>query len=103
MSLRDVLEDDITTGDNIDDARLSLREATAEAFLVTFALVGTEGVLLRDRVSMSESVGPTALFGLLLKETVRIAERILIGHVATLEEACNDRGDPCRGQRVGHR
>jgi hypothetical protein len=86
MSLRDVLEDDITTGDVIDDARLSLREATAEAFLVTFALVGTEGVLLRDRVSMSESVGPAALFGKLMSESARIAERILLGYVATLEE-----------------
>jgi hypothetical protein len=86
MSLRDVLEDDITTGDVIDDARLSLRETTAEAFLVTFALVGTEGVLLRDRVSMSESVGPAALFGKLMSESARIAERILLGYVATLEE-----------------
>jgi hypothetical protein len=86
MSLRDTIVDTITAGDNFDDARLSLRQATAEAFALNSILTGTESMRLSDRVRVGDTFAPTALFGLLLKETVRIAERTRIGHVATLAE-----------------
>jgi hypothetical protein len=86
LSLREAIAEDITAGDSIDDARLSLREATAEAFLLSFELIGTENVRLFETVQFAESHVPVAVFGRLMEESARIAERIRIGHVVTLSE-----------------
>jgi hypothetical protein len=86
LSLREAVAEDITAGGSIDDARLSLREATAEAFLLSFELIGTENVRLFETVQFAESHVPVAVFGRLMEESARIAERIRIGHVVTLSE-----------------
>jgi hypothetical protein len=85
LSLREALQDDFTTSWSVED-RLSLREATAEAFLVSFAMIGTENVRIFEGLDVGDTLAPAALFGRLMVESARIAERVRLGHVATLAE-----------------
>lgn len=85
LSLREVLVDSFEAGDTTID-RLSLREAVAEALTVSRVLVGTENVRLRDQTRVGDTLTPAALFGKLMAESLRIAERTRIGHVGTLSD-----------------
>src|SRR6056297_2675413 len=85
MSLRDALEDELTVNYGAIGL-MSLRAATVEALLISFALVGTENVPIREQLRIGDALAPAALFGELMAESARIAERVRLGHTATLSE-----------------
>jgi hypothetical protein len=85
MSLREAISDSFTAADEPQE-RMSERAETAEAFSLTPVLVGTENVRLQERLRLGDTTAPAALFGQLMSESARIAERLSVGLTATVDE-----------------
>lgn len=73
----------------VEDTHIALMSELAtvvEAVLVTPELIPYENVRIREQLQLTDTLAPSALFGQLMSESARIAERLRAGLTASIED-----------------